>query len=931
MKLVLLLLFIVVSPLISEDFKDLSKQSDKFLAQKNYEKALEYAQKSLDEVNKLYGENNKYQITQYGKIGRIYFYKGDYNNTVIWYEKQKDLIEKMIGKKNKKYARVLNNLSVVYKTLGKNSLVEPLYIESIDIYKEMIGNQDTSYAKTLSNLAMHYYGEGKYPEAEDYFKEALEIKIKKLGKNNFSTGITYLQFGMLYQMIGNNEKAENNLRNAVDVFEKTSGEANPNTIKATNQLALLYLDMGEKEKAKPLLAKGSKHVDNLLKQPSLENFQSLYNIIQLNINSKKDDVALDILNKLLPAMDFTIGNSHPLYSNCLQARGIVYFKKGKYQEAFNDLSQNVEIKKMLYDSTNVNYAKSVHQLAGILKEMKRFDEAEYYYKQAFDVYLLQIEKYFPYYSESEKSKFYKVLKENFEMYNNYVLSRVDDNPSLTKSMYDYHISTKGLLLDYSKGLKEAIKKTGNKSLKLKYDDWKLKKEQISKLFDKSNVELESQGINLKDIEAEVNELEKELSKSSKEFGEKDKKKVNWRDIQEVLKPNEAAIEIIRFKYFGHAWEDSTFYVALILTSETKDYPKIVVMDKGKEMDSKYLKGYKRAIKSKFPDKRSYGRYWEDINNELKGKDVLYISLDGVYNNINLNTLKNPDGNFVIDDKTIFTVTNTKEILEREKSISGNSLKFASLLGFPKYKLDGSDLAQDRNKLDLDKVKELDKNEIRISDLPGTKVEIELIDKMLKENGFTTDIYMGENASEGNFKKLKKSSIIHIATHGFFLSDLSGVEDERVFGVDVEKANQNPLLRSGLLFSGASNFINYDFTSQKSDENGIMTAYEAMNLSLDDSELVIMSACETGLGEIMNGEGVYGLQRSFRVAGAKNLIMSLWTVNDETTQELMILFYKNWLSGEEVHNAFKNAQLSLKEKYKEPYYWGAFMLTGVLPE
>jgi CHAT domain-containing protein len=185
--------------------------------------------------------------------------------------------------------------------------------------------------------------------------------------------------------------------------------------------------------------------------------------------------------------------------------------------------------------------------------------------------------------------------------------------------------------------------------------------------------------------------------------------------------------------------------------------------------------------------------------------------------------------------------------------------------------------------------------------------------------------MQNDATEESLKG-GHAEVLHIATHGFFLADLSDVEADKVLGVETSKAKKNPLLRSGLMLANCEKV--FDETGEKATaNNGIITAYEVMNLSLEKTDLVVMSACETGLGDIKSGEGVYGLQRSFLVAGAKSVIMSLWEVSDDATMELMTAFYKNYAKSGNKQEAFLAAQKQVKLKYKEPFYWGAFVMIG----
>jgi CHAT domain-containing protein len=213
----------------------------------------------------------------------------------------------------------------------------------------------------------------------------------------------------------------------------------------------------------------------------------------------------------------------------------------------------------------------------------------------------------------------------------------------------------------------------------------------------------------------------------------------------------------------------------------------------------------------------------------------------------------------------------------------------------------------------------------LSELPGTKVEVEKISEILNPAGMQVNKFLSNQALESKIKSLESPKVLHIATHGFFLSD-TDLREEEDFTSTTERAFTNPLLRSGILLAGANKTFN-EGGNYNLPEDGVLTAYEAMLLNLSNTDLVILSACETGLGEERNGEGVFGLQRAFSMAGSKNMLMSLWKVSDAGTQELMTLFYKHWITDKNTASAFQKAQLEMMKKNPNPYIWAAFVCVG----
>jgi CHAT domain-containing protein len=209
-------------------------------------------------------------------------------------------------------------------------------------------------------------------------------------------------------------------------------------------------------------------------------------------------------------------------------------------------------------------------------------------------------------------------------------------------------------------------------------------------------------------------------------------------------------------------------------------------------------------------------------------------------------------------------------------------------------------------------------------LPGTAQEADEIIHRLP----SLAMYRGARATETALKALHGPKILHLATHGFFLDDQqplaaapaspSSIQSTPSYG----EAYENPLLRAGLVLAGANQLAS-------GDDDGILTAMEASGLDLDGTQIVVLSACETGVGKVTNGDGVYGLRRALVIAGAESMVMSLWQVDDTATRDLMAGYYARLTAGKPRSAALRDIQLEIqgKPKYAHPYYWASFLPAG----
>ncbi len=844
------------------------------------------------------------QASGWNQWGEMMYASYKFKASETGFIKAQNLIESNSLQNEPLYSLLLSNYGLMYQAAGRYEKAEEFSLKALASREKNAGTNPDAYAASLNNLAVLYKETGKYDESEKLFEKAIQYQEKTDdGKKSDAYPILLNNQAVLYQTLGRFNDAEPILKNALSLAEKNMGEKSSNYVRLMVNQAFLYKDMKRNDEAEQILLKAIKIKERQLSTKSPDYANLLNNIAALYIQTGKDDKVEDYLKKSSVIYKDKFGDNHPSYADAISNLGNYYRIKGKLNDAEPLLQKVINIRKEKFGETHPKYIDGLESMALLKWQQKKPTDAASFFKQVLDKELKLVQSFFPSMSESEKEKFWDKLFPKFQKFYAFAVENYKENAALLGDMYTYQLSTKALLLSASSKIKSQILAGNDADLKKKYKTWLDGKENLSKIYTYSKEELQEEGINRDSLEKAVNTLEKDLSKSTLFQSGYQQETITYKSIQTKLKLDEAAIEIIRFPKFNITVQDDVNYAALVLTKD-KPEPQLALIENGKELDKKYYAYYKNAITKKQEDKISYDQYWAKIDKLLAAKKTIYLSCDGIYNQINVNTLQIPgNATYVLDSKNIVIVTNTKDILQ--KSLPNMKPK-AILIGFPDYGAGGS-----------------------IAALPGTKVEMTGINTVLLAKGYKTQLFLQKNASETNVKSISNPKVLHIATHGFFLKDVDDVGDEKVFGIEPDKAKENPLLRAGLLLTGAEATVNnIDTKEVKSKDNGILSAYEAMNLTLDQTDLVVLSACETGLGDIKNGEGVYGLQRAFKVAGAKALLMSLWKVNDEATQQLMTSFYKNWtVTGNKIR-AFKTAQLELKTKFKNPYYWGAFVLVGV---
>ena len=924
-----------------------------------------------------YGTNDQNYLNSINNLAYLYNIAGKYEESESLYLKVLEIRKKTLGEKHQDYALSLSNLASLYDDEGKYLLSEPLHIKSLEIHKNLFGERSSEYLISLNNLANCYNLQGKYLEAEPLFEKVLKTRKETIGEDNLDYSISLTNLAVLYVNQGKYSLAEPLYIKAIALNKKFLGIQHPDYASSLSNLAVLYDSQGMYAKAEPLQKQALEIRKIILGNKHPDYASSLQNLAAIYVNQKKYIDAEVLYKEALVINEEVLGNKHPDYATSLDLLAQLYRDQEKYSDAEPLFLKALEIRKEILGEKNSDYALTMNNLAIMYELQDKHSKAEPLFLKALEIRKEILGENHPDYISSLFfiANFYRIIESNEKAANyyeqfmnsnhnrmlediyclsekdliNYIdvnrtilfspLSFLNDFPTIypktNNNCFENELLLKNLSLRNNQLVQKTIQKTGNKLLKEKYEKFIINKIKISKL---NEIAIKDRKSYSEILVSENEILEKDLIKESATFSEYKKlMSFKWTDLKVKLKSDETTIDLVSFKYH----KTNILYAVFVIKKDSK-FPQFIPLFEEKQLNTILEQNKNLSDRSRidinYQEKILSNLLLKPLENELKGISTIYLSLSGLTHQINVAALPVNENQTFGQKYKIHILNSPSELIDYtatsfDKKEKLDFILYGGIDYDKKINISSQSIPVERNLIHVDEEIMALQTRSGISSfgyLLGTKNEIENISTLANKSNLKAIIFEDKNATEESIKQLDGRAtpfVLHLATHGFFFPDpvIESSNDKLFFEgkSKIFKSSDDPMMRSGLVFSGANKYWGKSNENQAEDD-GILTANEISNLDLSACQLVVLSACETGLGEVKGSEGVFGLQRAFKMAGVKNIIMSLWKVPDVQTAELFNIFYSECFAGKTIHEAFKIAQSKMKEKYS-PYYWAGFVL------
>ncbi len=916
------------------------------------------------------------------KLGEIYRVLGRY-------EESKDLLSGvihtslLIGDIPASYT-ARSYLSRVMNNQGEYDKAELLTNEVLDYRLQNNQNDPLSIYNTLLDLGSIYQAQSKLADAEATYEEALQGLVELLGEGHPSSLVARNNLGQIYEMSGLYDQAEPLLKQTVTLMENILGPEHPDTLTVRNNLALLYESQGNFREAEPLYIKSR----DLMIQVFGENHNNptavTNNLAYLYMLMEEYEASAAMFEEVVTRWTNIFGPEHQNTLKATNNLGRVYKRQGVLDLAEENISRALELRQRVLGENHIDAIRSMIDLGGVYIDQGREDEADALLTRAlalaetelgnlhpytFDAlnYLAQVkenmnelqsaveirEKGFARRSdfldtmlwttgENAREGYIRLHRPEFNKYLS-LLSRIGDEAS-AKRLIDASLQRKGLLLKVTSEIQQIATMTSDpqlSALATRLED--ARKELAAKTLSGPTAETKGNHVEvLYQLEQKVNEIQGQIGRASVRFRTSIAGSSSDRLTGEMAEDS-ALVDFLAYEEDG---EQKLLAGVITKFGDEVEYHIVNYDDRAAIEES--ISYYREMIQDDLVDEdelaeigiETYIAVWDPLMDTLGDLDYVYLIPDGLLNIVPFGALMNEDEEYLIQTHDLHLLTSGRDLLPNDYQLAAGEYLVMAGPDYDSDKVVSADVmaaAAGRRSAALQmgiRGAGTGLRGLNFAPLPGAEEEGRIIIDRVVDNNGNSDNFFGNDAQEQVLVQMNEPpEILHVATHGFFLKPDDTLRKrllkaQRGTEVHVPPPGDNPMLRAGLAFAGIN--TNAQFLGDiETTNDGVLTALEVLDLNLSGTKLVVLSACETGLGEIHEGEGVYGLRRSFQEAGVAEVVSSLWEVSDAGTQALMTDFYQKLLNGMPAREALRETQLEMIDnpQWGYPYIWSAFMIVG----
>lgn len=918
----------------------------------DYERAEPLFQRSLSIVEKALGPQHPQVAKALNNLAVLYDNQGRYALAGPLYERTLAIQEKALGAMHPDVGKSLNNLGALYYAKGDYLLAAPRLRRALEIF-ESLESDDLTVTSILNNLAALSLATGNYREAELLLLRALSISKKILGPEHPSLAQLLNSLAMVYSQEGQYVRAEPLHLRALHIREKALGSEHPDVAQSLNNLAMLYEKKGDYLRAKSLCRRGLRIREKALGPEHPEVAISLNNLALIHIMMGTSRDAEALYRRALRIWEKALGPEHPEVATALNNLAGVFYANGDFVRTEQLFQRALDIREKALGPEHSEVATALNNLAWLYHAKGNYVRAEPLYQRALGIWEKALGPKYPNMiaplgnlsalhwarddidstillterevsisdtsaaaqllvgSAEQRRLYMKTLRTNSDRTISLHVQSAGQRDDAKRIAFRTILRRKGLILDAVSNSFVNLRERLTPDSQRKFDHWRMLTAQYSAVVQRGPGKkgIDSFRASLQRLHDAREKAENELSFISKNL-QAPLNPVTIEQVEKAIPKGAALVELFRYQPFNPKakgtekyWGSARFVAYVLHPSGKLDYADL---GEAKSIEDA-VKAFRLALSTDARDPRPaardlYQRVMAPVVKLLGQTKHIYVGPDGALSLVPFGAMLASDDHYVAENYAITYLTTGRDLV---RVASPPPQQPAAVFSAPNY--EGSDPGRPRAERSFAL--------LWAGSAEGRAVQAKLRKAML---------FDGLKASESALKALRGPEVVHISTHGFFDNDLPALHEPPRGSFDIRPPPpvENALLRSGLAFAGANR-------GGDEHEDGILTALEASQLDLWGTKLVMLSACETGRGQVENGDGVYGLRRAFTIAGAETVVMSLWKIDADATTDVVKQYYDGLSKGGGRTEAMRQAQLAIlaDSKRSHPHYWASFIVSG----